>query len=114
MPDGGLFDGVLARGPVAEQVDDAAWLRALLDAEASLARAEARAGLMSAEEGETIAAACQPEFFDVAALGAAAAQSGNPVVPLVRALRERVGDPTAEKVHLGATSQDILDTAAML
>jgi hypothetical protein len=28
----GLFDGVLARGPVREAVADAAWLQAMLDA----------------------------------------------------------------------------------
>ena len=39
---------------------------------------------------------------------------GNPVEPLVRALRARVGDEHEQFVHFGATSQDILDTAAML
>ena len=38
---------------------------------------------------------------------------GNPAEPLVRALRERVG-AAADSVHLGATSQDVVDTAAML
>ena len=39
---------------------------------------------------------------------------GNPVEPLVRALRDRVGEEHERYVHFGATSQDILDTAAML
>ena len=43
-----------------------------------------------------------------------AARAGNPVEPLVRALRARVGDEHGRYVHRGATSQDILDTAAML
>src|SRR5581483_3407292 len=34
--------------------------------------------------------------------------------PLVRALRARAGDEAAPFVHRGATSQDILDSAAML
>ena len=44
--DAGLFDGVLARGPVREAVSDRAWLQAMLDVEAALARAQAarRAG----------------------------------------------------------------------
>ncbi|MDQ3709604.1 MAG: 3-carboxy-cis,cis-muconate cycloisomerase, partial [Actinomycetota bacterium] len=67
---GGLFDGVLARGRVRVEVDDAAWLQALLDVEAALARAAARAGLMPAGHAEAIAAACRAERFDVAALGA--------------------------------------------
>ena len=38
----GLFGGVFARGGV--EADDAAWLQAMLDAEAGLARALERAG----------------------------------------------------------------------
>ena len=37
-----VFAGVLARGGVAEQVSGRAWLQALLDFEAALARAQAR------------------------------------------------------------------------
>lgn len=109
MPDG-LFDGVLARGGAAEAVSDTAWLQAMLDVEAALARAQAAVGLVSADDAEAIGRACRAEDFDVAALGAAAAQSGNPVVPLVAALRER-GSP---HVHRGATSQDVLDSATVL
>lgn len=111
---GGLFDGVLARGRVREAVDDRAWLQAMLDVEAALARAEARAGLLPAEQAEEIARACRAERFDPAALGEAAAASGNPVVPLVRALGAVLSGPAAAAVHHGATSQDVLDSAAML
>ncbi|MPY97611.1 MAG: 3-carboxy-cis,cis-muconate cycloisomerase [Actinophytocola sp.] len=110
----GLFDGVLAAGPVAELVGDAEWLRALLDVEAALARAEADAGLISAAHAEAIAAQCRAEYYDVASLGAATTGVGNPAAPLVRALTERVAGAAAGFVHFGATSQDIVDTAAML
>ncbi len=114
-PSGGLFDGVLARGPVREAVADRAWLRAMLDVEAALARAEARAGLFPVEAAEAIARACRDDALDLAALGRDASASGNPVVPLVRAITAAVDDATAAgEVHRGATSQDILDTAAML
>jgi 3-carboxy-cis,cis-muconate cycloisomerase len=105
---------VLARGPVRDAVSDRAWLQAMLDVEAALARAEARAGLLPAETAEAITDACRADAFDVAELGLAAAESGNPVVPLVRALTEAVGGSAAGGVHLGATSQDVLDSAAML
>ncbi len=115
MPsDGGLFGGIYARGGAAEQVSGPAWLQALLDTEAALARACAREGLITAADAEAVAAACRADRFDLAALAGAAAQHASPVVPLVRALRESVGDELAGAVHLGATSQDILDTAAML
>jgi 3-carboxy-cis,cis-muconate cycloisomerase len=113
VPDG-LFDGVLARGAVAEAVADGAWLQAMLDVEAALARAEAAVGLVPAQHAEAIGRECRAEHFDVAALGRGAASSGNPVVPLVAALRERVGGAAAREVHRGATSQDVLDSAAML
>ncbi|MGA5302837.1 3-carboxy-cis,cis-muconate cycloisomerase [Nucisporomicrobium flavum] len=112
--DGGLFDGVLAAGAVRAAVSDAAWVRALLDAEAALARAAARTGRAPAADAEVVVAACAGLEVDVAALGAEAAETGNPVVPLVRRLRAAVPGDAAALVHRGATSQDIVDTAAML
>jgi 3-carboxy-cis,cis-muconate cycloisomerase len=113
-PAGGLFDEVLARGGVRAEVSDRAWLQAMLDVEAALARAEARAGVISSEDAEAIGRACRAEEFDVVAIGAAAADGGNPVIPLVKALTAAVEGDAARQVHRGATSQDVSDTAAML
>jgi 3-carboxy-cis,cis-muconate cycloisomerase len=110
----GLFGEVLARGRVREATTDLAWLQAMLDAEAGLARAQAAAGLVATEHAEAIAAACRAERYDVDALGAQAAAVGNPAAALVRALRIEVGEPAASHVHRGATSQDIVDSATML
>ena len=93
---------------------DAAWLQALLDAEAALAWAEAECGVVPGAAAEAIAACCQATRFDPAALGRAARSDGNPVIPLVSALRGEVAATARSWVHWGATSQDILDTAAML
>jgi 3-carboxy-cis,cis-muconate cycloisomerase len=114
MSEPGLFDGVLARGGVREAAGDVAWLQAMLDFEAALARASAQAGLLSLEEAAAITRACRADAFDVGALGREAAQVGNPAAPLVRALVAAVGGAAAGHVHRGATSQDALDTAAML
>jgi 3-carboxy-cis,cis-muconate cycloisomerase len=117
-PAGGLFDAVLARGAVPALVGDHALLQAMLDAEAALATAQAKVGLLPGAHAEAIAAACRAGHFDVSAIGREAAASGNPVVPLVRALtglvRDRAGEDVAGWVHHGATSQDILDTAMVL
>jgi 3-carboxy-cis,cis-muconate cycloisomerase len=110
----GLFGGIYAHGATAAQLDDAAWLRAMLDVEAALARACADQGLIPAASADAIAAACLPERFDVEELGVEAAANATPVVGLVRALRNLVGEPAREHVHLGATSQDVVDTALML
>src|SRR5918999_1223628 len=111
---GGLFGGLFGRGAAAAATGDRAWLRAMLDAEAALARAQARAGLIASTAADAIARACRPEDYDIEEIGRAAATTANPVVPLVRALRDKVGVDAAGAVHRGATSQDILDTAAML
>jgi 3-carboxy-cis,cis-muconate cycloisomerase len=90
-------------------VSDRAWLEAMLEAEAALASARERAGLLGETAAAEVRGACALGRFDLDALGREARASGNPVVPLARALREE-----APGAHEGATSQDILDTAAML
>jgi 3-carboxy-cis,cis-muconate cycloisomerase len=61
-----------------------------------------------------IAACCAEGRFDAAERGRRAVASGNPVIPLVRDLAALLPDHAAPYVHLGATSQDVLDTAAAL
>jgi 3-carboxy-cis,cis-muconate cycloisomerase len=112
--DDALFGGIYARGAVAAEVSDRAWLQAMLDVEAALARACAAEGLIPGLAADEIASACRAEAFDIAALGREAADSATPVVALVKALRAAVSEPAREHVHLGATSQDISDTAMML
>ncbi|MDA0636711.1 3-carboxy-cis,cis-muconate cycloisomerase [Nonomuraea sp. MCN248] len=112
--DTGLLAPVRAGVRAERLTSDQAWVRAMLDAESALARAQARAGLVPRRAAEAIARAADDLDVDVAALARRARRSANPVVPLVSDLRAAVGEPAAADVHLGATSQDILDTAAML
>jgi 3-carboxy-cis,cis-muconate cycloisomerase len=108
----GLFSRLFDRG--AADTGDGAWLQAMLDAEAALAWALERAGQAPAGSGAAVTAAARADRFDAAQLGRQAALTGNPVPALVRALTELVPPAAAVAVHRGATSQDILDTAAML
>jgi 3-carboxy-cis,cis-muconate cycloisomerase len=94
-------------------VSDESWLRAMLDVEAALARAQARAGVIPGEAAEAITAYCATGRFDLDQLGQAAIAAGNPVIPLIEALKAVVPSEAAGHVHRGATSQDILDTATM-
>jgi len=109
-----LFERLFVPIELLEGFSDGAWLQALLDVERALAAAEARAGLIPEDAAQAIAEACRAEQFDAPAIADAGRRPGNPVEPLVRALRDAVGGDAAEHVHHGATSQDILDTAAML
>ncbi len=112
-----LFAGTYARGGVAQAVSGQAWLNALLSVEAALAGACAAEGLITPEAADAVARACATATdggVDLEAIATAAAEHATPVIPLVAELRVRVGGQFAAAVHLGATSQDILDTAAML
>jgi 3-carboxy-cis,cis-muconate cycloisomerase len=109
-----LFGTLFVPDAIREEVSDRAWVAAMLEFEAALAAAEARAGVIPEEAAAAIAAACHAERFDAKALGRAARAPGNPAAPLVRALTEAVEGEAARFVHWGATSQDVMDTAAML
>ncbi|MFI1417602.1 3-carboxy-cis,cis-muconate cycloisomerase [Streptomyces sp. NPDC020731] len=103
-----------AGSPAAAETADAAFLRALLDAEAALTRAQAALGLAPAEAAAAVTEAADPAGFDVASLAARARGGGNPVIPLVAELTRAAGERYGPYVHRGATSQDMMDTAMML
>ncbi|MFJ9627328.1 3-carboxy-cis,cis-muconate cycloisomerase [Streptomyces sp. NPDC101175] len=112
--DTGLLAPGWAASPAATATGDTAYLRALLDAEAALTRAQAALGLAPAEAATAVTAAADPDRFDVRSLAERARGGGNPVIPLVADLTEAVGAEYGPHVHRGATSQDIMDTATML
>jgi 3-carboxy-cis,cis-muconate cycloisomerase len=115
--DSGLLSPVRAGTAAERAVDDDAWLTAMLDTEAALARAQARLGTVPVRAAEAITRLARPENLDLRDVALSARETANPVVGLVAALTAAVArkDPEAAGyVHLGSTSQDILDTAAML
>jgi 3-carboxy-cis,cis-muconate cycloisomerase len=89
------FDALFIPDELGEAVSDAAWVRAMLAAENALARVQ------GFDEVEL--------EIDPEELAREGRRVGNPVEPLVRRLREQ-----SEHAHNGATSQDIMDTAAAL
>jgi len=108
------FAPIFVPAPLRDAVSDDAWLVALLDVERALAHAESLAGVVPAAAAAAIADCCAPELYDIAELCEQGRASGNPVEPLVRALRARAGDDAAPYVHFGTTTQDVLDSASML
>jgi 3-carboxy-cis,cis-muconate cycloisomerase len=86
----------------------------MLEVEAALARAGARAGLVPPEAAAAITQACRLDRVDPERLWQAAAASATPVIALVEGLRAAAGPDAGRYVHTGATSQDIVDSAMML
>ncbi|MDQ0792775.1 3-carboxy-cis,cis-muconate cycloisomerase [Streptomyces sp. B1I3] len=112
--DAGLLAPGRAGSPAETATGDHAFLQAMLDAEAALTRAQSACGLAPAEAGPAVTGAADAERFDVRDLALRARSGGNPVIPLVADLSAAVDPDMRPYVHRGATSQDILDTAAML
>src|SRR5436305_15038502 len=108
------FAAIFVPEALEDALSDRAWLAAMLDAERALANAGALAGVVPAAAAGVIAEQCDPDHFDVNELAKQGRAAGNPVEPLVRALRARLGNDHGAYVHRGATSQDVLDTAAVL
>ncbi len=116
-PSNRLFDVYFTSAPMREVFSDRGRVQGMLDFEAALARAEARTEVIPATAVDAIEAACHAEHYDLCALAEAVATAGNSAIPLVKALGRQVAtnDPDAEKyVHLGATSQDAMDTGLVL
>jgi 3-carboxy-cis,cis-muconate cycloisomerase len=112
-----LLAPMLSSAAMRDVCDDATYLQHMLDFEAALARAEAATGVVPASAAGPITKACKAESFDLNALAEAATRSGNLAIPLVKALTASVARADADAaryVHWGATSQDVIDTAAML
>jgi 3-carboxy-cis,cis-muconate cycloisomerase len=112
-----LLSPMLSSAAMRAVCDDVACLQNMLDFEAGLARAEAAIGIIPANAAGPIGKACQASSFDQGALAEAATRSGNIAIPLVKALTAVVAKADTEAaryVHWGATSQDVIDTAAML
>ena len=108
------FEPIFVPGPLRAALSEDAWLGAMLEAERAIAVAEAAAGVIPADAAAAIGDACRPELYDADALAEEGRADASPVVPLVRALRERVGPDFADHVHVGTTTQDVVDTASML
>ncbi|MFE3517856.1 3-carboxy-cis,cis-muconate cycloisomerase [Streptomyces sp. NPDC059166] len=112
--DAGLLAPGRAGSPAESATGDHAFLQALLDAEAALTRARCAVGAAPPRAGEAVTEAADAARFDVREIALRARAGGNPVIPLVAALASAVDGSARPFVHQGATSQDILDTAAML
>jgi len=112
-----LFDRLFYSGAMQAVFSDENRLQRMLDFESALARAEASAGLISADVAEAIAEACKVENLNLAAIREDAGRAANLAIPLVGQLTAHVEKNSlaaARFVHWGATSQDAIDTGLVL
>jgi 3-carboxy-cis,cis-muconate cycloisomerase len=106
--------GLLGDEEVAGYFSAEADIRAMLTFESALARAEGLHGLIPVEAAQRIAEISTGFQPDLAMLRSGVAIDGVVVPDLVKQLRAAVGGAAAQHVHLGATSQDVIDTSLMM
>lgn len=135
--DAGLLDPLSAGTAAAAQSSDASYLRHLLEVEAAWTAVLAEAGMTTAAHARAAAAAADPADYDLAALAHDGQSGGNVLIPALKAMRARAAEAAAAEassgserepgpeagqgagvdaaagIHIGATSQDIMDTAMM-
>ena len=109
-----FLSGLLGDDEIAPYFSAEADIRAMLSFEAALAKAEAAHGLIPAEAARRITDTCAAFSPDVPSLRSATARDGVVVPDLIKQLRADVGEEAAKSLHLGATSQDVIDTSLMI
>ncbi len=112
-----LLDSLFTTSPMREVFSNQARIQRMLDFEAALARAQAQVGVIPEAAAHEIEKKCDAALFDFEALARDAALAGNLAIPLVKQLTVLVAkdsDEAAKFIHWGATSQDGIDTGAVL
>jgi adenylosuccinate lyase len=85
-----------------------------LDVEASLARIQASLSIIPQEAAEAISHKANAELLDLRKYKEMYQQTGHPMVAMLRLFQPIVEGGFGQYIHLGATTQDIMDTAMML
>lgn len=85
-----------------------------LAVETALANAQAALGVIPQKAAEDIAANAKVEKLDLEQYDALYQKTGHPMVSMLKLLEKAAGSESGQYVHLGATTQDIVDTAMVL
>jgi 3-carboxy-cis,cis-muconate cycloisomerase len=109
-----LLSALLGDEEAARHFSVEAEIDAMLVFERAVAQAEAENGIITREAAAAIVATLATFRPDTALLRAGVAKDGVIVPELVRQIRAAVGEPHGQKVHFGATSQDVIDTGLVL
>jgi 3-carboxy-cis,cis-muconate cycloisomerase len=105
--------GTFGDAAMAAIFTEAAAIADWLAVERALAATQGELGLLRPEEVRAVLEAATPDRVDPVALRAGTTVVGYPILPLIE-LVSAGGSPAGSVVHLGATTQDIMDTALAL
>ena len=110
-PYGGVLDLLPGDPDVDRALNDASLFMHVATFESAVARAQSNHGAIPPESADVIFDALMQLYPDLHRIGLMAERSATPVIEMVAQIRAAVGEPHAQYVHKGLTSQDCLDTA---
>lgn len=114
MIDSILFSENYLTPKMKEIWEDVAIMKNWLNLEAALAQSQAELGIISHEVAEEIARKAKVELLDMEAIKKDIAKTGHSMVPVIRELQRKCAGNAGEFVHLGATTQDVIDVGLIL
>ncbi|PWK18778.1 3-carboxy-cis,cis-muconate cycloisomerase [Arcicella aurantiaca] len=112
-----LYSEIFYSNEINELFSDKNVVATMLQFEAVLAVSQAKEGIIPDSAAEIIEQCCHTDFIDFERLKSDIKLSGNAAIPLVKQLTgivKKKDVEAAKYVHLGATSQDVVDTATVL
>jgi len=109
-----IYSGLYSDTSLVRRLDDAADIRHMIRFEQALAKVQGDLGIIPHDAAATIASALECAEIAPADLSDGTGAAGIPVPALIARLREISGNDAGTWLHWGATSQDVIDTAAVL
>jgi 3-carboxy-cis,cis-muconate cycloisomerase len=109
-----FFSSLLGDAEMSALLGAEADLAAMARFEAALARAQAAVGMIPEEAAEAIGRLCERFAPDMDGLSAGTARDGVAVPAWVGQVRAALDEPHRAHFHVGATSQDVIDTSLVL
>ncbi len=114
MIDSILFRDAFSTAQMRDIWEDASIVQNWLDIEAALAETQAELGIIPKAVAEEIARKAKVTNLDLDVIRADVNRVGHSLVPTLRQLQKICDGKAGEYIHLGPTTQDIIDTGYMM
>lgn len=114
MLDSLLYRNSFSTPTMREIFDDTALIQNILDFEAALAETQAEMGIIPQEAAVEIRKKAKVENLNISRIEEGIKKVGHSLVPILKEFQSVCDNNYGEYVHLGATTQDIIDTSFML
>jgi len=109
-----IYSAYLSDTELALICSEESFIKRMLAFEVALAQSQANLGIIPAAAANEISAKLQGLKIEPADLTEGTLRNGVPVLPFLTICRKELSGSTADYLHFGTTSQDVIDTAQVL